>query len=80
MYKKFQASIKSKNLMNLMKPSSILINTSRGSIVDEKYLTEVLANKRIAGAGLDVFEQEPIDKNNPLLLMENVMRMLLQKI
>ena len=61
-----------KNLMNLMKPSSILINTSRGSIVDEKYLTEVLANKRIAGAGLDVFEQEPIDKNNPLLLMENV--------
>ena len=60
-----------KNLMNLMKPSSILINTSRGSIVDEKYLTEVLANKRIAGAGLDVFEQEPIDKNNPLLLMEN---------
>ena len=58
--------------MKLMKPSSILINTSRGSIVDEKYLTEVLAKKRIAGAGLDVFEQEPIDKNNPLLLMENV--------
>lgn len=61
-----------KNIIDLMKPSSILVNTSRGSIIDEKYLIEALTNKRIAGAGLDVFEQEPIEKNNPLLLMENV--------
>jgi D-3-phosphoglycerate dehydrogenase len=61
-----------KNLIDLMKPSSVIINTSRGSIIDEKYLIETLINKRIAGAGLDVFEQEPIEKNNPLLLMENV--------
>ena len=61
-----------KNIIDLMKPSSILVNTSRGSIIDEKYLIEALTNKRIAGAGLDVFEQEPIEQNNPLLLMKNV--------
>ena len=61
-----------KNLIDLMKPSSVIVNTSRGSIIDEKYLIETLINKRIAGAGLDVFEQEPIENNNPLLLMENV--------
>jgi len=55
-----------------MKPSSILINTSRGSVIDEKYLIKALNNKLISGAGLDVFEQEPIDPHNPLLVMENV--------
>ncbi len=43
----------------LLKPSSFLINTARGSVVDEKVLLEVLQNKKIAGAGLDVFDQEP---------------------
>jgi len=42
-----------------MKPTAFLINTSRGPIVDEKALIHALSQKRIAGAGLDVFEQEP---------------------
>ena len=56
----------------MMKPSAVLINTSRGPVVDEAALLEALQNKRIAGAGLDVFEKEPVDPNNPLLRMENV--------
>jgi D-3-phosphoglycerate dehydrogenase len=55
-----------------MKPTAYLINCSRGPVVDEKALIEALQNKQIAGAGLDVFEQEPIDPNNPLLKMDNV--------
>jgi D-3-phosphoglycerate dehydrogenase len=47
------------NLFSLMKPTSFLINTSRGGVVDEKALYEFLINNRIAGAGLDVFELEP---------------------
>jgi phosphoglycerate dehydrogenase-like enzyme len=55
-----------------MKPSAILINTSRGPVVDEAALTEALQRKRIAGAGIDVFEKEPVDPANPLLKLENV--------
>ena len=55
-----------------MKPSAYFINTSRGKIVDEPALIKALEEKRIAGAGLDVFEQEPINKDNPLLKMDNV--------
>ena len=55
-----------------MKPSAILINTSRGEVVDEAALHEALRDKRIAGAGLDVFEQEPVDPANPLLKLDNV--------
>ena len=54
-----------------MKSSAFLINTSRGSIIDEVALIKALEENRIAGAGLDVFEQEPIDPNNPLLKMKN---------
>jgi len=55
-----------------MKPSAILINTSRGAIVDELALIKALEAKTIAGAGLDVFEQEPVKPDNPLLKMDNV--------
>lgn len=57
---------------NLMKKDAILINTSRGPVVDEKALIKALQNKEIGGAGLDVFEQEPLAKDNPLLSMDNV--------
>jgi D-3-phosphoglycerate dehydrogenase len=55
-----------------MKPTSYLINTGRSGLVDMKYLYEVLNNKKIAGAGLDVFDEEPIDPNSPFLDLENV--------
>lgn len=55
-----------------MKPSAVLINTSRGAIVDEPALVKALEARTIAGAGLDVFEREPIQPDNPLLGMENV--------
>ena len=58
--------------LDLMKETAYLINTSRGPIVEEQALINALRNQRIQGAGLDVFEQEPIDINNPLLNMENV--------
>ncbi len=55
-----------------MKNSAILINISRGPLVDELALVEALMNNQIAGAGLDVFEVEPIATDNPLMQMENV--------
>ena len=55
-----------------MKPTAYLINTARGAVVDEAALIKALREKWIAGAGLDVFEKEPIDPNNPLLKMDNV--------
>ena len=55
-----------------MKPTAVLINTSRGPVVDEPALIRALTEKWIAAAGLDVFEQEPIDPANPLLELDNV--------
>ncbi|MEI6574291.1 MAG: NAD(P)-dependent oxidoreductase [Alphaproteobacteria bacterium] len=55
----------------LMKPTSFFINTARGPIVDQKALTKVLQENRIAGAGLDVFEIEPVPSDDPILTLEN---------
>jgi len=55
-----------------MKPTAYLINTARGGVVDTVALVQALREKWIAGAGLDVFETEPIEPDNPLLKMDNV--------
>jgi D-3-phosphoglycerate dehydrogenase / 2-oxoglutarate reductase len=55
-----------------MKPTAILINTSRGPVVDETALTRALEAKQLAGAALDVWETEPVGADNPLLKMDNV--------
>ncbi|UCD09115.1 MAG: C-terminal binding protein [Dehalococcoidales bacterium] len=55
-----------------MKNNACIINTARGGIIDEIALIKALEEKRIAGAGLDVFENEPLDPESPLILMENV--------
>ncbi|MGI2328238.1 2-hydroxyacid dehydrogenase [Planococcus sp. YIM B11945] len=60
---------------DLMKPTSILINCSRGPVVDEKALIQALQEKKIRGAGLDVYETEPVEPDNPLLQMPNVVTM-----
>jgi len=56
----------------LMQPTSVVLNVGRGSAIDETALVQALQEHRIAGAGLDVFEQEPLDENSPLWDMENV--------
>lgn len=56
-----------------MRKNGILINTARGPIVDEKALVDALLDQSIAGAALDVFEQEPLPEDSPLLEMENVL-------
>ena len=58
--------------LSLMKPTSRLINLARGSVVDEDALVSRLSDGRLAGAGLDVFEREPLDVTSPLTAMENV--------
>ncbi len=59
-------------LLGMMKPDAFIINTSRGEVIDEKALIEALKNASIAGAGLDVFEEEPPSPDNPLFKFDNV--------
>lgn len=61
----------------MMKPSAVLINAGRGGLVDEQALVEALVNHQIAGAGMDVFTQEPADKSNPLLANSHLSNLLL---
>jgi len=56
----------------LMKPTAYLINTARGPIVDEAALVAALSEKRLAGAGLDVFDEEPLPAGHPLTVLDNV--------
>ena len=60
------------NDIGLMKPSAFIINTARGPIVEEKALIAALKERRIAGAGLDVFDVEPLPLDHPLRKMDNV--------
>ncbi len=64
--------ILSHNEFSMMKKDAIVINASRGPVIDELALIEALKEGRIAGAGLDVYEKEPMDLDNPLLKMDNV--------
>ncbi len=61
-----------KETFTKMKRTAVLVNTARGPVIEEKALIEALEKKIIAGAGLDVFETEPVRQDNPLLHMENV--------
>ena len=60
------------NKLALMKPTAYLYNIARGAIIDEGALTAALSEGRIAGAGLDVFEEEPLPQSSPLWNMQNV--------
>lgn len=59
-------------LLGLMKPTAVLVNTARGNIVDETDLYNALSEKTIAGAGFDVFAEEPLPLNSPLLTLDNM--------
>lgn len=61
-----------RELIYSMKHTAYLINAARGTVIDEQALIEALKEKRIAGAGLDVFQQEPPSSDNELLRLENV--------
>ncbi len=58
--------------LGLIKSTAIVVNTSRGPVIDEPALIEALQNNRIAGAGLDVFTTEPLETDSPLLSLDNV--------
>jgi D-3-phosphoglycerate dehydrogenase len=62
----------SRDRLALLKPTAIFVNTARGPIVDEAALVEALRDRRIAAAGLDVFDQEPLPQGHPLTVLDNV--------
>jgi D-3-phosphoglycerate dehydrogenase len=61
-----------KEQIRLMKPTAVIVNTSRGKIIDQKALAKALRSHAIGGAGLDVLEKEPPDSDDPLLKLDNV--------
>ena len=61
-----------KQELAVMKKSAIIVNTSRGPVIDEKAMTEALSKNELFGAGLDVFDEEPTPPDNPLLKLNNV--------
>lgn len=69
---KYTYNIFNKEVFNKMKDSSMIINIARGPLINEEDLIDALQSGHIKYAGLDVFEKEPIDKNNPLTKMDNV--------
>jgi len=62
----------SKRELNIMKDGALLVNTARGRIIDQPALIDALRTGKVAGAALDVFEEEPLDPSNPLAAMDNV--------
>jgi phosphoglycerate dehydrogenase-like enzyme len=64
--------INTQSVFGRMKPTAIFINTARGQLVKEADLVDVLKNKKIAAAGIDVFEDEPVTADNPLMKLDNV--------
>lgn len=60
-----------KEVLAMMKPTAVIVNTARGNIIDEDALYEALKEGQIAGAGIDVFAQEPLPVESPLLTLEN---------
>lgn len=61
-----------KKLLSLMKTTAVIVNTARGNIVDEDALYDVLSNNKIAGAGFDVFADEPLSMKSPLMKLDNM--------
>jgi phosphoglycerate dehydrogenase-like enzyme len=59
--------------LELMKPTAIIINTSRGGVLDEAALYQALSERRILGAGIDAWEEEPTPPDNPLLRLDNIL-------
>lgn len=59
-------------LLSLMKPTAVIVNTSRGNIIDEEALYDALANDRIGGAALDVFSKEPLPTDSRLIKLDNI--------
>lgn len=60
------------HMLSLMKPTAYLINTARSGLIDEKALYEVLKTKKIMGAAIDVFDEEPPRRNYPLVMLDNI--------
>jgi phosphoglycerate dehydrogenase-like enzyme len=59
--------------LNMMKPTAYLVNTSRGPLVDEEALLQVMREKRIAGAAIDVYGMEPLPADHPMRKLDNVL-------
>lgn len=69
--KKENYNLINREILDACKPNAIIINTGRGGVIDENALFDALKNKKIQGAGLDVFEREPVNKSHPLFSIES---------